>query len=709
MSRYQLVQAKAGPELRAELRIYGDIGDWWDEESPDARSVVAELDQLAGDVDVRINSFGGSVADGVAIYNALSRYSRGRVTTHIDGVAYSIASLIAMAGQRVVAASNSMLMIHAPWIRISGNAVELRQAAEMLEKNASAMLSSYTRRAGVDAAQISAWLTDGADHYLTAAEALQAGLIDAVSGSIELDTRMAASLRETAYRIPAAMSAAPVPTPSPEATMPTQSTPAAIVAAESPAVETVVSLDPEQHLQAGRRAEADRRAKVKAVFDAFRSSDHAIAALAERCADDMNCGEEEARRQLLATLAERSQSSGPVLAPEQYAPTARAASAPPQTSAHIGGIGHIQAGLDSSEKRTGAIVDALQVRAGSADADTRRRVDGSNPWRGSTLLDLARESITRAGHRVGGMLPQQVVAIALTQGTSDFPVLLENTMHKVLQQAYATQPDTWSLFCAIGSVSDFRAHHRYRLGSLGDLDTVNELGEFANKAIPDGEKASISAITKGNLINMSRQAIINDDLGAFVGAATMLGRAARRSIENDVYNLLKLNSGLGPTQADTQPLFHSNRANVGTSAANSTAAWDEATAIMASQRDISGNDYLDLTPAVWVGPIGLRAAAIKVNDAEFDEESNKGNRRPNTARGMVQRIAATPRLSGNRYYFFADPNIAPVIEVAFLQGVQEPYLERQDGFSTDGVVYKVRIDYGVAVIDYRGAVTNAGG
>jgi hypothetical protein len=77
-------------------------------------------------------------------------------------------------------------------------------------------------------------------------------------------------------------------------------------------------------------------------------------------------------------------------------------------------------------------------------------------------------------------------------------------------------------------------------------------------------------------------------------------------------------------------------------------------------------------------------------------------------RGLYRDIVDTPRLSGTRVYSFADPNEAPVIEVAFLDGVQEPFLESQDGFTVDGTQYKVRLDVGVGAIDYRGAVTNAG-
>ncbi len=364
---------------------------------------------------------------------------------------------------------------------------------------------------------------------------------------------------------------------------------------------------------------------------------------------------------------------------------------------------------DEGDKRREAIVSALMVRAGTeTDAKVRASM-GANPFRGAKLLDVARASLEHAGVKVSGMSQLEIVAAAFTQSTSDFPVLLENTMHKSLQAAYARAALTWNRFCATGSVSDFRAHNRYRVGSFGSLDAKNELGEFVNKSIPDGEKSSITAGTKGNIINLSREAIINDDLGAFVGLAASLGRAAARTVEVDVYALLALNSGNGPTMADGKALFHADHGNLTTSAAISMAAIDLDRVAMASQKDVSGNDYLDLRPAVLLVPIGLGGTARTINDAQYDPDTANKLQKPNMVRGLFRDVVDTPRLTGNRRYLFADPSEAPVLEVAFLDGVQEPFLEQQDGFDVDGSRWKVRLDYGIAAIDYRGAVSNAGG
>jgi hypothetical protein len=270
-------------------------------------------------------------------------------------------------------------------------------------------------------------------------------------------------------------------------------------------------------------------------------------------------------------------------------------------------------------------------------------------------------------------------------------------------------PDTWSRFCGVGSVSDFRAHARYLLGSFGNLDQVNELGEFKNKSIPDGQKASITAVTKGNVINLSRQSVINDDLGAFVGLAGMLGRAAARTIEADVYALLALNSGAGPTMPDGQPLFHSTHGNNASSTGAPTVTLvDAGRSAMLLQRDISGNDYLDIRPAVALTTVAQGGNMRVINDAQYDPDTANKLQRPNQVRGLVRDVIDSPRVPGTSWYLFADPMEAPVIEVAFLDGVREPFLELQQGFDVDGARYKVRLDYGVGAIDWRGAYRNSG-
>lgn len=369
-----------------------------------------------------------------------------------------------------------------------------------------------------------------------------------------------------------------------------------------------------------------------------------------------------------------------------------------------GHINRVQAGVDEADKFRGAATDSILARAMVVNPTTKSRyvVDGANPVRGMQLRELARECLHRIGVRTAGMSTLEMVGRAFTQSTSDFPVLLENAMHKSLQAGYAVAADTWRRWCAVGTVSDFRAHNRYRVGSLGNLDSLTELGEFKNKAIPDGEKSSITASTKGNIINLSRQAVINDDLGAFVGAATMLGRAASRTVEAGAYALLASN----PTMGDGYALFANEHGNLESAGAPTVATIATARVKLASQKDISGNDFLDLRPAIFLSGLGYGSDARVLNAAEYDPDTANKLQRPNAVRGLFRDVVDTPRIADTKWYMFADPGEAPVIEVAFLEGNDTPFLDQEEGFTVDGSRWKVRLDYGIAAIDYRGAVRN---
>lgn len=364
----------------------------------------------------------------------------------------------------------------------------------------------------------------------------------------------------------------------------------------------------------------------------------------------------------------------------------------------------IQTVQDQQDKIVEGHVEAIMARAGLSNERGRIRAGDANPFRGLSLMNMARASLERAGVRTEGMHQLQVVSAALSQGTSDFPVILENAMHKTVQNAYALAPDTWSKWARKGTVSDFRAHPRYRLGGLGNLDSLNELGEFKNKPMPDGEKSSITAGTKGNIVGISRQAIINDDLQGFSDLGAAMGRAAKRTVEVDAYALLLSN----PVLSDGIALFHASHGNLPTAAAPSVTSVDAARAAMAIQKDVGLNDYLDLRPSIALSPISLGGTLRVINASEYDPDTANKLQRMNMVMNLFSDVVDTPRLTGTGWYVFADPNSAPVFEVAFLNGNDVPYLEMQNGFVNDGVSWKVRHDYGVAAIDYRGAVFNAG-
>ncbi len=671
--RWYSIRASAVRADAAEIFLYGDIGASWDEASVTAADFVRDLNALkASTVTVRINSFGGSVVDGIAIHNSLRRFA-GSVETHIDGMALSVASLIACAGDRVFIASSGLYMVHAPWSMAVGNAAEMREQADVLDKFAAAMATCYARKTGKPEAEMLALLTSGEDNWYTAAEAVAAGFADEISAPVAVS----ASARIAPTRFKSFPPAAAGYLAIKEQSMPELNPAATPIATPAAPAATPQAAAPVVYARS-----APESVEVRNFFAAFKDRP-GVSDLLTDVLVDATVSPAAASTRLLAHLA------------SDVTPARPAGSHP-----------RIETLQDETDVRRASAVHAIMARAGiKVDAVHLQ----GNPVRSFKLLDHARAALQRAGVRTDGMGQMELVAAAFTQGTSDFPVLLENAMNKSLQAAYATAADTWSRFCGVGSVSDFRAHSRYRVGSLANLDLVNELAEFKNRTMPDGEKASITAVTKGNIVNISRQAIINDDLGAFVGLSAAMGRAARRTIEADVYALLGLNSGNGPVMPDTVQMFNSAHGNLaGSGAVPSVTAFDAARAAMAIQRDVSGNDYLDLRPTIGLFTMAQGGNARVINGAQYDPDTANKLQRPNMVAGLLSDIIDSPRVAGTSWYLFADPSVAPAIEVVFLDGVQEPFLEMQNGFTVDGAQYKVRLDFGVGAVEHKSAYRNPG-
>jgi ATP-dependent Clp protease, protease subunit len=153
----------------AEIVIYDEIGAF----GIPAKGFLDELKALGpvAELTVRINSPGGSVFDGVAIYNALKRHDA-TVTVWIDGIAASIASMIAMAGDEVVMPENAMLVLHDPSGLVAGTASDMRAMADALDRMESGMVAAYRDKSGRDDSEIEALMQ--AETWLSAQEAVGA-------------------------------------------------------------------------------------------------------------------------------------------------------------------------------------------------------------------------------------------------------------------------------------------------------------------------------------------------------------------------------------------------------------------------------------------------------------------------------------------------------------------------------------------------------
>ncbi len=169
------------------IYIYDEIG-WF---GISAEQIVKDINAVeGGTINLRINSPGGSVFDGLSIFNAIKQH-KAKTISHIDGLAASISSIIPLASDEIIMASNAFYMIHDPWGLVIGSAEDMRKEADLLEKVAGSLVDTYVNNSEKTEKEIRAFMAD--ETWFTADEALKAGFIDKVFEAEE-DTEAKAEL-----------------------------------------------------------------------------------------------------------------------------------------------------------------------------------------------------------------------------------------------------------------------------------------------------------------------------------------------------------------------------------------------------------------------------------------------------------------------------------------------------------------------------------
>jgi ATP-dependent Clp endopeptidase proteolytic subunit ClpP len=278
---------------KAELRIFGEIG--WEVLASD---LIAKLDALGDiDLDVRINSVGGSVIEGMHIYNRL-RLHKGGVEVTIEGIAASMATVIACAGKTVRMMDAGWFMVHDPSGMSWGTAEDMRKAAEVLDKMRDTIVDVYVARTGKDRAEVETMMDD--ETWMNPEEAKAHGFIDEI---VEIDMQIAAQLGTvdlSKFRRPPALSNSGsagihgLESGQPKVAAPAASNPGVNMTPEEIAAMKAAAL------KEGQEAEAARRAAVRAVFAGISGFD--LAAVSDKCVEDVTCTAEIARERLLAEI-----------------------------------------------------------------------------------------------------------------------------------------------------------------------------------------------------------------------------------------------------------------------------------------------------------------------------------------------------------------------------------------------------------------------
>lgn len=324
--------------------------------------------------------------------------------------------------------------------------------------------------------------------------------------------------------------------------------------------------------------------------------------------------------------------------------------------------------------------------------------DNGKRFVGLSLIDLAKRCL---GGNLDGVPRHEIVSRALT--TSDFPSVLANVANKSLRNAYEIMPRTYQPITNVVSVPDFKTISRTQISGTPSLEEVRENGEYKYGALTDA-KEQYAVKTYGKILNFSRQAIINDDLGAFSRILQQFAASAAQ-LESD---LAWAQITGNPTMGDGTALFHADHGNLeGTGAAITVAALGSGRTKLRKQTGLEGMT-LNLMPSFLLVPAALETVA-----QQYVTQTNiiytKGSDF-NPFAGSLQ-VIAEPRLdasSATAWYLAASPMMVDILEIAYLEGTSGIYTEEQFGFETDGYEIKARLDVGAKVIDWRGLVQNPG-
>jgi len=362
---------------------------------------------------------------------------------------------------------------------------------------------------------------------------------------------------------------------------------------------------------------------------------------------------------------------------------------------------HVQVTRDADVTRTSGIGNALLHRY---QPGVYKLEESGRPYIGMSLLEVAKEILHAHGVPFRGVSKLEVVRLALS--TSDFPYILANAASKALKAAYDAEQQTWRPIATQRNFSDFKSRTINQLGDAPNLELVNEGGEFKYGSLPEARETE-QLYTYGKILPLTRQAIVNDDLGAFTRIPAMQGAAAARLESDKVWVLITGN----PTMGDSVALFHTTHANYTSSGtAISVTSLGVARAMMRNQHGLTNADgtysYLNVIPRYLAVPPALETVAQQYTLLVNPNIATSVN----PFQGTLQ-VIAEPRLEvadANGWYLFANPSQVPVIEFGYLDGQEGAFLETRQGFDIDGIEMKVRLDFGAQIIDFRGAYYNVG-
>jgi hypothetical protein len=359
-------------------------------------------------------------------------------------------------------------------------------------------------------------------------------------------------------------------------------------------------------------------------------------------------------------------------------------------------IRHVHAGVirDQREGMTAAMAEALACRyTGKAPSEQARE------YMGATIAELARVCCEAEGVHASGFGGERFIKLAM-HSTSDFPHLLEDTGRRMLLEAYTAARPAIQRIARRSTAADFRTKSALRLGGAPTLVKVPENGEITYGTRAEA-KESYRIYTFARLFSITREALVNDDLGAFADFGRAYGIAAANVEGQELVDLLYGAAGVGPDMNDTKALFHTDHSNLALApAAISGTTFTAARLALRTATDVDGVTIIETAPRYLVVPAELETTAETYLATLYPAQATDVN--PFSGKFELIVVPQLGAKSITAWWIFGDPAVVPALEYSYLSGAEGVQVDSRAGFEVLGMEFRAVLDYGVGAIGWRG-------
>ena len=339
-----------------------------------------------------------------------------------------------------------------------------------------------------------------------------------------------------------------------------------------------------------------------------------------------------------------------------------------------------------------------------ARASRKAPPESAQQYAHASFTDLAYECLGWNGKQ-RGVNPRdsgRIMELSLHTG-SDFPLLLANALNKIMLPVYETAQPTYRMIAARKTFKDFRPHRFQRVGDFPIPLAVGEHGEYKYGTMGENEEL-VSLLKFGRIFGITYESLVNDDVGAFNDLATA---AARRTVdfENATFfsTCLTAGAGLGPTLLEgSVAVYNSAHANIATGGALTNTQLGSARALMMAQTSIDGLKLNTPASFLLVSPASLTLAETLTAPLVPNIYTSV-----NPFAGRLTTVGDA-NLTGVRGYVLSDPGVGSNYIYGFLGTANGPRTEVRSGFTTDGMEFKLSLEFGCGSVDYRFGVTFPG-